>query len=108
MATVLGGLILNHLTSLQVQQAVPPVAAPTREPPAIDFSDLIPARPSGATNLPPWLRSGMDTDDAGSSSTKPYFATRSEAERACSQGQKIGQIDNGPRDGPYFGRFFCR
>jgi hypothetical protein len=108
MATVLGGLILNHLTSLQVQQAVPSVATPTREPPAVDFSDLIPARPSGASDLPP----GFVLDEPAPSVPIPdpgqYFATRGEAERACSQGKKIAQIDNGPRDGPYFGRFFCR
>lgn len=77
-ATVLGGLILHHLTNSQGQKAVPHVAAPTPDPPDIDFT--APSPPKDAR----------------------WFATYAEAERTCGSGNFWRSPDHGPNAGRYF------
>jgi hypothetical protein len=76
-ATVLGGLILNQLTSPQDQQRAPHVTAPVSEPPDIDFT--APAPPKDAK----------------------WFSTYADAERACGKG-KVWQLDNPTNAWRYF------
>jgi hypothetical protein len=79
-ATVLGGLILHHLTNSQGQQTVPHVAAPIPDPPDIDFTAPLPPKEAR------------------------WFATYAEAEHTCGKGKFSRSPDY---YGPNAGRYFC-
>jgi hypothetical protein len=117
-ATVLGGLILNHLTNLQGQQ--PHVTAPIPAPAVrdVDFSDLVPNRGAAASQDVPWAQTespalppGFVLDEPASSLPSPRlqttrqqqgFLTYGEAEQGCDKGARIYKFEYGPSAGRYF------